>query len=189
MKKQLIYPLAILAICQLPARGQGQPPPSTIKQPSFSRWSIDLSLAPAFPVGKFGDKHYPDNEAGYARAGLNGELTVTYRLCHAVGLVIAAAEQENPMANIVSITSPGFTPLTVDNDHYTITRLLAGGAFSHRLSSHGLSLRFHVLAGILKTSIPGFSYTYLSNTTGSRPESGRADAVPLPWNFCYEGGA
>ena len=182
MKKRLYYPLAILIVLHTAANAQTTP-----EKPS--RWSLSLSAGPSFPTGKFASKDLLSDESGDARIGAGAELALTYWLNPCIGLMFAAAGQENPIGTFTSPPDPGFGTLTIENDPWKIARFLAGGTFSHPLSA-GFSLDFRALAGLLKTSIPGYTYHTNSGSGLSTSQSaGKAAAFPLPWTFAYEAGA
>jgi len=182
MKKRLLYNLTFLIVLNMTANAQTTP-----EKPS--RWSLSLSAGPSFPTGTFASNDRLSSESGHARIGAGAELALTYWLNRRFGLVFAAAGQENAIGTFTSLPDPGFGNVTIENDPWKIARFLAGGTFSHPLSAR-LSFDIRALAGLLKTSIPGYTYHTNSGSGQSNVQSdGHAPGFSLPWTFAYEAGA
>jgi hypothetical protein len=165
----------------------------------LSRWSIGFSAGPSFPVGKYGYKKFPDNEAGYAQTGYGAEIFLGYRLNRSFGAVLVMNGQENATTNspqhrpILYPPTPNFNYTTTVDFHshnWKIARFLAGGVFNRPLSGRGgISLQLRILAGVLKTGVPGYSSSTYNNVTSLTFSDGNVSDANTPWTFCYQGDA
>lgn len=163
-------------------------------QDKFSHWSMGLATGPAFPVGGFADKSGNvglGNGAGFAKTGITAEIYGLYRFSRHFGVALIASGQENAVGNPAhTILSPGFNGIVTHNYDWKIGRILGGPVFDQPLSAQGrLSLRVRLLAGILKTGIPGYSYTLNDRTGGVSTGGGKAPTLGLPWAFAYQADA
>lgn len=211
MKPLFAVILSLLILSNLRAQIQAQTPaPSSIPasqtttssqqaaSPKEHRFFAGLSLGPSFPTGKFANKNYSDTTAGWAQPGPSFNLSAGYMLTRSVGIVLLLGAQENKQdAN--TITSHlkqqyGDTVRsTVTTNNWKIARILAGGLFKLPVSESGkLFFQAKVLAGVLKTSAPAYSYAYGQPqyfVTYGYSVYATIGSVPLNWAFCYQGNA
>jgi len=163
-------------------------------QDKFTHWSVGLSVGPAFPVGGFADKSGNvglGNGAGFAKTGIAAEIYGMYRFNRHFGAALVAGGQENAIGNPAhTVLSPGFNGIVTHNYNWKIGRILGGAVFDQPLSAQGrLSLRVRLLAGILKTGIPGYSYTLYNRANGTTTGGGKAPTLGLPWAYAYQADA
>lgn len=192
---RILFCLATLVFClKIPATAQTATAPRSDHPATttFSRWSLSLETGPAFPVGAFHSIAQISPMAGYARTGYGAELSGNYRICHALGITLAAGFQQNPTATTLLYSefpgAQGQGPSSVTRQHWSIVRLLAGPSYSiPLLPKKGLSLRFRALAGALKTKIPDVTISTPgppnSLTTGSTDYFAYGS---LHWAFAYQ---
>jgi len=177
MKKQPLCALILITFLQT-ARAQTDAP----KHPAIHKWSLDLSAGLAVPVGKFASNDY-NAESGHAKVGATAEFAVTRWLNPSFGITFAAAGQENSIGKFTTYTNPG-PAYSTEYDSWKLARLLAGVSFNRRLSKTGFSIGVRALAGVLKTSAPGYT-EYI----GNHQNEVRTPSSPLHWAFAYEAGA
>jgi len=185
----LILLLALLSQVEIQAQT-----PAPKKEPKFF---AGITLGPSFPMGKFANKNFSDTTAGLAKAGPSLNISAGYMLTPSVGVMVLFGGQENKM-DPKSITNYlnqkyGDTVGTYASTKYWKTgRILAGGIFKFPLSK-GEKLFFQgkILAGLLKTSYPGYIYAYgqvvpnVSNP-GNYNVLISSSSTPLDWAFCYQ---
>jgi hypothetical protein len=158
-------------------------------QDKFSHWSIGFSAGSTFPTGSFGSKKSSDREAGYARTGVSAEIAGTYAINRSFGIALVVSGQENKYGLFTNITANTILTNT-SSQNWKMARILTGGVYTRPFSLQGkLSLRIRLLAGILKTSIPSYSYDFVE--VSGQPVSLHETSPnhPMPWTFCYQGDA
>jgi hypothetical protein len=207
IKKSVVFLIPLLvqllivsrAGAQSPATAQTPvlPPPPVTGKSVFPHWFLGLSAGPAFPAGKFGDKKYPDPQAGYAHTGIGAEIDLGYRINRSFSVVLAVEGQTNgtdeaARKNFVHPTNGSYPAVvyTYHSYNWKMARFLAGGVYTRSLSAHGnLALQLRFLAGILMTGVPGYSATLYNSSNNSLTSAGNVADASLPWTFCYQGDA
>jgi hypothetical protein len=159
----------------------------------FPHWSLEVTGGPAFPVGKFASKALNSNESGHAHIGPGAELAVTRRLTRAIGLVLTAGSEKNPIGTYSTLINPGSGGFTIKNEPWMIARFGLGLDYAHSLSSR-LSFDLRATAGLLKSRVPGYSYhlppyNYLYIATNTVEIQIISSSRALPWAFAYAAGA
>lgn len=200
MNKTLVPSILLLIHVQLQALAQTPVPPAETRSP----WSAGLLVGPAFPVGQFAGKFGSGNNssagfpiitgAGNAQTGLGAALSGGYRVSRSFGAALVVSGQENPVdaaaiAKFYQSISQVNGAATATSKHWHIIRLLAGGVYTRPLAVHGLSLQVRLLAGLLKTHSPAYSYFISTTTGGLSAEEGIFSGFVLPWTFCYQADA
>jgi hypothetical protein len=163
-------------------------------QDKFSHWSMGLSAGPAFPVGGYADKSSTvglGSGAGHAKTGFSAEIYGLYRFDRHFGAALLAGGQENAIGSPANqLLNPGFNGIVTHNYNWKIGRILGGAVFDQPLSAQGrFSLRVRLLAGMLKTGIPGYSYTLYGLGNGTTIGGGKASNIAMPWAFAYQADA
>ena len=176
MKKNLL--LLILSFALVRAEAQEQ----------FSHWSIGFSAGPSFPTGHFGSKSNQD-KSGYAATGFSAEVTGGYAFNQSFGLALVAGEQKNKFA-IFSQNTAQPVAINTHNHDWRITRILTGGVFTRPFTTRKkLFFQVRLLAGVLKTGIPGYSYDLVGLPGQPTPLHESAPDLSMPWAFCYQADA
>jgi hypothetical protein len=172
-----------------------------IAQPSASKFSAEVLIGGSFPVGKFGDKSvsqlYANEFSGWAEPGPAVQLSLNYRLGTLYGISLVFGGQENKedansLNDFYNGAVGGSDTYSTNPDQWKIGRILAGGYLRIPVSnSNNVFLQPKLLAGILKTGIPGYSLTISTMSNGMLVDEGteKLPSVSLPWAFCYQLGA
>ena len=167
-------------------------------QGSVTRFSGNLLFGGAFPVGKFADKSPNpagrEKSAGWASPGIAMQLNLRIKINGSVGALLTVSGQQNKQrAESISdnLKQSGYYPpaaiFDMHSESWKIGKILLGGYYSVPLSQDKKwSLEGNATAGILKTSIPGYSYTYAD---GNSRVAGSMVKQNLPLSFCYQVGA
>jgi hypothetical protein len=157
-------------------------------QDSHSHWSIGIVAGPSFPTGHFRSKTNQD-KSGYAATGFSAEVTGGYAFNRSFGLVLVAGEQENKFA-IFSQNSAQPVAINTYNHDWRITRILTGGVFTRPFRTREkLFFQVRLLAGVLKTGIPGYSYDLVALPGQPIPLHESIPDLSMPWAFCYQADA
>lgn len=187
--------LCLLLTCVLATQAQS---PSPKKQ---RRFFADLTMGASIPVGRFVDKDisYANNStSGLAGPGPAAQLSAGYFFHPRLGVMVLAGMQWNTQdagayERMVKQTNGDTANTSVHARTYDwqVFRLMAGPVLDLPLSPKGLfSLRVKLLAGALKTAIPGYSYTFSTGTSPQNSSAGMVSmgdrSVSLPWAFCYQ---
>jgi len=164
------------------------------------KFFVGLSLGPSLPTGKFSNKNYQDTTAGLAQAGPSLSISAGYMFTRSVGLMLMLGAQENKQdtGSITSYLKQQYgdtigTSVTTHN--WKIARILAGGIFELPLpGSEKLFFQAKILAGVLKTTFPGYVYRYgiiipNFNNPNNYSISASYGDIPLNWAFCYQANA
>jgi len=179
--------LAIPVLLSASVRAQTQPASTPAAAPFFQHWSLSLLAGPSLPTGTFASKDNSSSEPGHARIGAGAELDLTYWLNRSFGVMFAAGGQEISVAPFTPYLTARTEGSTIKNDPWKVGRFLAGGTFRRPLSAR-FTVDIRVLGGLLKTSIPGYTY-YPPFEFAPHPGPTRWAAFSLPWTFAYEAGA
>lgn len=167
-----------------------------------SRWFAGLTAGPSFPLGKFAAKDPYDVQAGLAKTGPALQLTAGYFFHPRLGAMFLAGGQINPQdaeayGRFIKGQYGATSRYSVHTRNWNMLRLMAGPVFELPLSPQGpVALRVKLLAGVLKTSMPGYSYTVTtyyvatgptgSPVGGSSTSSQTFSSTSLPWAFSYQ---
>jgi hypothetical protein len=163
-------------------------------QQAFSRWRTSLVMGPSFPVGNFGNTNW-DSIPGRSGAtpGIAAELGFQYALKNPhirIGLVLGWQENggnTSPVKDGLLIYNPDPNQIRVQMDHWSVWKILAGPEFNWPISLHSkFRIESGVEAGILKTSIPAYSYQVYFADTHDWSAVGNIGSVSLPASFCYQ---
>ena len=106
-------------------------------QAQISKWSVSVSIGPAFPLGKFGSKNINDSTASFAKTGFSLNVLTEYKLSRHLGLVLLVDGEENKVDNKaigsqLEAASPNVT-YNVNMDKWKIGKIMAGGSYSTAL--------------------------------------------------------
>jgi len=182
----------LLLLSLLTTRSQAQSPQPASPEKS-RKFFVGLSLGPSFPTGKFAGKNYQDTTAGLAQPGPALAISGGYMFTRSIGAVLLVGGQINK-TDAGAIASGiaqrnGDTVRTEASAHnWKSARLMGGMVFKLPLTPSGkLSFQARILAGALKTSVPGYSYSMSLPAYGNFPyETGTKGDVSLNWAFCYQ---
>jgi hypothetical protein len=166
-------------------------------QQGVSKLSVEISTGLSLPVGKFGDKAINDTttaeSSGWAKPGPALQIALNYQIKKSFGVSLLLGGQLNKQDNkSVAADQHRYlqgdsTLIVVSSKSWQIKKIM-GGIYSPIPFSKSLFFQPRILVGILKTSIPGFSYTTYSLQNGGQMLSGRGQnlSLPLPWAFCFQ---
>lgn len=195
MKKNCTLSLLLLYFFCI-THAQGQSPAPTKDHKFFA----GITLGPSFPMGKFANKNFADTTAGLAMAGPSLSISAGYMITRSIGITVLFGGQENKM-DPASIThwlnqKYGDTVGTyVATKNWKTGRILAGGVFKLPLSKgEKLFLQGKILAGMLKTAYPGYTYGYGRvipnlNVLGNYSVIDSYPSISFDWAFCYQANA
>lgn len=210
MKPYFTIALSLLTLSYLNIHAQTQPPETsqtqspakahTSSHKKAPKFFAGLSLGPSFPMGKFGSKNFADTAAGLAMVGPSLNISAGYMFTRMVGAMILFGGQENKMdPNAITRwldQKYGDTVGTYASTKYWKTgRILAGGVFKIPLAGEEkLFFQGKILAGMLKTTYPGYLYAYGRiipnlNITSNYYAQLLSGPVPFDWTFCYQANA
>ncbi|HVV72185.1 MAG TPA: hypothetical protein VHI52_11920 [Verrucomicrobiae bacterium] len=200
MKKYNCLLLIFVIAWGAAARAQAQPSkqhhPHRQASPHH-RWSLDGAGGAAFPIGRFAHTDNDNPKSGPVHTGSLLELSGTYHLNATWGITLLAARQyhhseideaNTPYSGIPELLVPGplngmvSTPL--GPQHWSMTRLLAGGVYTLPLNTKKeLALLVRALAGMQKTHISAYEvFLQAQNMTGFSNYPPRN----LAWAFSYQ---
>lgn len=176
-----------------------------------SRFSVEVSAGPSFPVGNFASKDTlgmrlgdSNTSGGWAKTGLVVNLSASYNITRVFGWELEVGGQFNkrdgaPLKKVLRkiYATRDNLRISVKGSSWKIGKILTGGFFAVPLSS---SDKFYfqgkVLAGVCKTSIPEYQYAvYDKDNPMGNPDgesvltAGRHSKTSLPLTFCYQLGA
>jgi len=189
MKKRFIYcTLNLLLII-----------PKLYSQNQDQQFKATLVAGASFPVGNFGgvgnfDVFPQDSGAtqSAAKPGPSVAFSVSYRFKKSVfGLEILAGWQQNNVNNTALEQSmkgglPAGSQVRVKSDNWHIWKFLAGPTMELPLNQNGkTNLDLGILAGVLKTNIPGYKYGIISPDQQVMEFASWAP-VSIPPAFCYQ---
>jgi len=156
--------------------------------------SVQVSFGASIPVGTFGSKSpnelYSDNQpkaSGLAEAGPLIQLNINYQIKQSFGISFLISGQQNKQNSAafqsdISQTLNSSDQFVVTTNSWQILKILAGGFYDLTITKEKLYFRPKVLIGILKTSLP--AYSFYDRTSFSY--SGNQKDNPLPWAFSYD---
>ena len=176
------------------------------QQKKHSKFFAELSGGPSFALGKFAGKTYngffDTDPSGKAKTGLAAQFSLGYYINKSVGVLLLPGYSvhkqdhtgyENYTKTTLSGSSPGssIANLDVHTNKWKLTKLMAGGFFVTPLTeSSTFSLITKITAGVCKTAIPGYKFTYTITSASSPSLPGYAMSemsdIKLPWTFCYQ---
>lgn len=170
--------------------------PNLYSQNFDKPFKIALNIGPSIPVGNFGSSNIDSSgKQGVAKIGPAATLSVSYRFKNSfLSVIILAGWQQNNVSNTTLSRSlskfyPTGTHVNVKSDNWHIWKYLAGPEIETPLAnSKKISLEFGLLAGILKTTIPGYQVGIISPNLN---QAYFAAAIPMsvPVAFCYQASA
>ena len=192
---KLFFKISLLALVFFSiARTQAQSTPPKKDRKFFA----GLSLGPSFPTGKFANKNFNDTTAGLAQAGPSLNVSAGYMFTRSVGVVVYVGGQENKQdAGAIARSLKEAHGDTVSTGAWTnnwkIARIMAGGIFKWPVGEK-FFFQAKGLLGLLKTSLPGYSYgigQVIPNiyNPSNYNEIGVTAKIPLNWAFCYQANA
>lgn len=170
----------------------------SIAQKSESHYFTELSIGTSIPIGGFASKTYNgkflDNANGIAKVGIALNIYTGYRINKTFGLVFMAGGSQNKQDSntfynyLKKERNPAIT--IIETNEWRVGKLMLGGFIELPFEDKSkLSFRGSLLAGICKTAIPKYQFTYV--TAGAFPIYGSIgmNKISLPWTFCYQVGA
>ena len=190
---RILFCLATLVFClKIPATAQTATAPRSDHPATttFSRWSLSLETGPAFPVGAFHSIAQISPMAGYARTGYGAELSGNYRICHALGITLAAGLQQNPTATTLLYSEfPGAQgrPAAVHEDLMVIHPGEDGAMKAVYFDSEGHVIRYTIEAKDQGTLV------FVSDPSPSAPRfrlsyaKGQGDEVSIKFEMAPPG--
>jgi hypothetical protein len=183
MKKTLIHFIVFFLLAT----------PKLHSQKIDQQFKATFVFGPSFPVGNFG-RSIPDSGAiqSAAKPGPAVALSFSYRFKHShFGVEVMVGWQQNNVNDTVLAQSmSGFYPpgsqIIVKSDNWHIWKFLAGPVIEIPLTPNGkTSLEFGVVAGILKTTIPGYEFRVIYAGM-NRVDFASRGPISLPVVFCYQ---
>lgn len=183
-KSKLLYPVLIFFALIVSSNAIGQR--------SDSSFTFTLAVGPSIPLGSFGDKSI-DSAAGngWADIGFAIQGTLHYQFKKSpfgLGLVFGWQENQRNSATLKEIFNssiPSGGHISANAGSWSVLKLLAGPTFQIPISrDKKIIFTAGLSAGVLKTSIPGWSFSAYSSS--SLAESAVSSAIPLPAAFCYQ---
>lgn len=183
-KKLLIINYLLLISCVLHAQK---------KAPKFF---AEFGIGPSFPIGDFARKTYngtDNNMPGFANIGVGTNLSIGYHINESVGLLLSGGYSINPQdekayVDYFKSNNSDLYTVSVDAKNWKILKLMAGGFFVTPLTANEeLVLRTKLTAGVCKTAVPEFNYSYTGESQGLLWRgAGHQGKTSLPWSFCYQ---
>ena len=167
--------------------------PKLYSQSPDQQFKVTLVVGASFPVGNFG--RVPQNSGatqGAAKTGPSVDFSLSYHLKKSLfGIEILAGWQQNNVDNAALEQSlkdflPVGSQVMVKSDNWHIWKFLAGPTIELPLKLNGkTSLDLGILAGVFKTTIPGYQYGAISPDQ-SYGEFVSWAPVSIPLAFCYQ---
>lgn len=176
-------------------------------QEHHSRLSVEVSVGPSFPVGKFASKDTANidpygsgKQPGWAKTGVGGQIVMRYQLTTSFGIILLAGGQLNTQdrnsldKDIKSLfTWDKYARVESKTSSWKTGKVMAGGFFLLPIAeTKELLFQGDILAGVCKTSIPKYSYTVYDDSLSivfGNPYSiaaGRHSKITLPLSFCFQ---
>lgn len=181
---------------------------STVKSPARSKFSVEVSVGPSFPLRDFASKdtsiYTPsptsNDMAGWASTGIGLNISAGYRLNKSFTLIFMLGGQQNKVDKTTYRktlrNSREDDSLIVKTKSWKIGKLMAGGSFALPISrQERLFFQLKVLIGSCKTALPELKYIVYDKD--GQPgmeypflrEYGFRSKTPLSWALCYQVGA
>lgn len=157
--KTILY-LFLAAIC-MHANAQDQ---------DVKRGYLTIGLGPSIPFSDFASTSTGNDDAGYAMAGGNLNITFAYRLGNNLGVTAMLTGTSNPvdadaLAADFNDTYPG-AEWTISADRWRIGGLMVGG-FATFPASENLAFDVRLLGGVLNTTMPEIRATAVTGIVGA----------------------
>lgn len=167
-----------------------------------SKFSAEISIGPSLPVGKFADKSVSKdtvtNLPGRANVGIALAIAFNYRVSKIFSAILLVGGQQNKQ-NVQSMNNYFELYSTSGNDVYRtqtqdwkIGKIMAGLSLKIPMSnSNKIYFKPVLLAGVLKTSVPGYHYAIyqlLTNGSAQPVGFGTHSGYALAWSFCFQAG-
>ncbi len=159
------------------------------------RGYLTFGFGPSIPFSDFSSTSSGNDDAGYAMAGANLNITFAYRLGRSLGLTAMLTGTSNPvdadaLASDFNKTYPG-TNWTISADRWRIGGLMVGG-FATFPASENLSFDVRLLGGVLNTTMPEIRATATSGIAGAtatrEQKTASAPTFDLGFMFRYRAG-
>jgi hypothetical protein len=156
-----------------------------------------LVVGPSFPVGNFGRFTQDSGTTqGAAKPGPAVAFSLSFRFKKSLfGIEILAGWQQNnvndtALAQSLKGVFPTEYQIIVKSDNWHIWKFLVGPTMEFPLKQNGkTNLDLSILAGVLKTTIPGHEFWAISpaGVFGARQvEFSSRGPVSIPLAFCYQ---
>ncbi|MFT3945487.1 MAG: outer membrane beta-barrel protein [Agriterribacter sp.] len=158
------------------------------------KFSAQIETGPSIPLGRFAHKSFslfPSDTSGNAIIGFSADILLKYQFNKSWGasLLIGGSINSQDKAWLHNEIKKGGTDdmiVNVKTDSWKLYKVMPGIYYSPPFSnSSRFSLKPMISAGICKTNVPGFSYSYYyQNLTGSGNAitKGKDNS---PMTFCY----
>jgi hypothetical protein len=167
--------------------------PKLYSQNPDQQFRVGLVAGAAFPVGNFSS--VPKDSSviqSAAKPGPAVALSLSYQFKKSLfGVEILAGWQQNNVNNealeqFVKDQLPVGSQVFVKSDNWHIWKFLAGPTIELPMKPAGrTSLDFGILAGVLKTTIPGYEFG-IASPDGSQRSFVSYAPVSIPVAFCYQ---
>jgi opacity protein-like surface antigen len=149
-------------------------------------------------VGSFSDKSAnpvgSGESSGWANPGPAVQITIGYNIKNSYGLSFLIGGQENKQDEnaLMNNLKPFYSDTSIfsaNTKSWKIGKTLVGGFIQLPLSKRNrFYLGMGVMGGLLKTSIPGYSYVVYTKYNGTifTSAGGSHSDFSMPWAFCYQ---
>lgn len=165
-----------------------------------SKYFAEVKGGLSLPVGGFSNKSYTggflDQADGLAKTGPTAGFTAGYHFKKSLAAVVSFGysnnQQDAAAYNDYLRKSLGNDVSTaIITNAWSVFKITGGGYFETAFSTGSeFFFRSNIQAGICKTSIPGFKYTYATGTFPDQQAGTYMIAkIDVPWAFCYNAGA
>jgi hypothetical protein len=169
-----------------------------LAQQPIQKFTAEVLLGPSLPCGKFSDKsanpQNVDKASGWAMPGPALQIAGKYYFNKVYGVSLLAGWQENKqdagaVTNNVKQGQPDSLSFKTTSKSWKTWKILAGGFLKIPISrGNKFYFQSSLMAGVLKTSVPGYSFLYYNSFNGS-PNllgGGAFSGRSLPLSFCYQ---
>ena len=182
MKKIILFSLLILAVCP------------GFAQELERKLSVQIAIGPSVPLGRFAHKSFsisPHDTSGNAITGFSADVLLKYQFNKSWGasmLIGGSINNQDKAWQRDEIKKSGTDGMIINvkADSWKAFRVMPGIYYSIPLSpASGLALKPMISAGICKTDLPGFSYSYYPQDLSSPPVVLTKGKGKLPVAFCY----
>ncbi|MDP4264112.1 MAG: outer membrane beta-barrel protein [Bacteroidota bacterium] len=141
MKKILIMIVVLLMSGIVMAQGE--------KQQRTTKSFLALHAGPSFPVGDFAKTDINNEQAGFAKTGVNVNLTYGYEFLENVGLTASIFYNNNKMDNSAVLDQVGNVAL----DHWQWYGISVGPMFTQKLAGN-MAIDLRVMGGVANANSP-----------------------------------
>lgn len=158
------------------------------------RYAVSLGIGPSFPMGKFAQKTNDSSSSvnGSAKNGVAIRVEGSYHFKHSrFSLAISAHWQQNKRDNGVLEKSlkkayPNSSHISADAKAWHVWKLLAGPFIEMPVAANGkTSLIGSLQLGMLKTNVPGFSFSVYNSGMSNPVAGGTMSDQNMPASFCF----